>query len=84
MDVHNIIAEGLKVLVFRSDIDSIQKVKLVQNKLLRVTDIYRADVDLDDYEHVLRVECHPDCSSKLIEEQIAQLGFTGSEFTDYE
>lgn len=83
MSTYNIIAENLKVLVFHSDIDSIQKVKLVQNELLRISGIYRADIDLDDWEHVLRVECHPDCSPKLIEEQIAQLGFTSSEFTDY-
>lgn len=36
--------------------------------------VYGVNIDLDDWEKVLRVECHPELQSGLIEEQIANIG----------
>ena len=83
MTANNIISESLKILVFRTDIDTSQKAFLVQNKLQQVDSVYRVDIDLEDSENVLRVECHPDCRPEDIEKQVEGLGFACSEFTDY-
>lgn len=83
MRLHNILAKDFKILVFSSNIDAPEKVKLAKNELLKTEGIYRANIDLDDNENVLRVECHPDCSPNIIEEQVARLGFKSSEFRNY-
>lgn len=72
---NNLISENLKVLVLRSNIDALAKVDQVRETLLSNRDIYQVDVDLDDIDHVLRIECHPDYSSTQIKELVSQLGF---------
>lgn len=79
--MNNLIAENLKVLVFRSNIDTPAKANQVQKRLLPNRRIYRLDIDLKDIDNVLRVECHPDCSSELIEEALAELRFKCAELT---
>lgn len=71
----NVIADNLNVLVFRSTIDTPAKVKQVREALLSDHNIYQVDVDLEDADKVLRVECHPDYSPKQLREHISQVGF---------
>lgn len=71
----NIISENLKVLVFSSNINTPDKVDRTQKELLPLDDVYRVDVDLDDRDKVLRVECHPHCEAELIVEKVTNLGF---------
>lgn len=71
----NIISENLKVLVFSSNINTRIKVDRTKKELLELDGVYRADVDLDDPDKVLRIECHPHCEAALIEEKVTKLGF---------
>lgn len=78
-----IISEDVKILVFRSDIASSPNAALVRRKLLQSREIFEVNIDLEDSENVLRVECYAGCSPERIENQVARLGFSCSEFTDY-
>ena len=71
----NIISENLKVLVFSSDINTRIKANRTKKELMALDGVYRADVDLDDPDKVLRIECHPYCEAALIEEKMTKLGF---------
>jgi hypothetical protein len=75
------VVDNLQILVFRSNIDNHRKVRLAKRELLSRKDIYSVHIDLEDWEKVLRVECHPEVQSKLIEEQIAKLGLDCAELT---
>lgn len=79
MGTDNIVSEDLKVLVFRSNIDSKNKVVRARKELLMSNEIYRIDVDLEDYENVLRVECHPDIRPEQVKEKMIHLGFRCSQ-----
>lgn len=71
----NIISENLKVLVFSSNINTKIKVDRTKKVLMEFDDVYRVDVDLDDRDKVLRIECHPHCKAGLIEKKVTDLGF---------
>ncbi|NGP87096.1 heavy-metal-associated domain-containing protein [Fodinibius halophilus] len=73
--MNNIISPKLKILVFRSNIDTSEKVMQVRNELTRLDHIYRVDVDLNNSENVLRLECHPSFSSEQLEQQVDKMGF---------
>ncbi|MCW9705514.1 hypothetical protein [Fodinibius salsisoli] len=75
---NNIIADNLKVLVFKSNIDTPAKVNHIQGTLLDDDYIYQVDVDLEDCDNVLRVECHPRSSAQRMIEQLHKAGFTGA------
>lgn len=75
---NNIIADNLKVLVFKSNIDTPAKVDRARGALLDDDHIYQVDVDLEDYDNVLRVECHPQRSARFVIEQLQKAGFTGA------
>lgn len=71
-----------QVLVFSSNINNPVKVGTVRNELLNISGVYSIHVDLEDWEYVLRVECHPEMQAQQIEAQIAQLGFDCAELPD--
>ena len=71
-----------QVLVFRSNIDHPAKADFVKAELLKNNKVYHTNVDLDDWENVLRVECHPALQAAILEELIRKLGFTCSELPD--
>ncbi|WPP51940.1 hypothetical protein [Catalinimonas niigatensis] len=75
------ITDQLQILVFRSNINDRIKVRVVKRELLSRKDIYSVNIDLKDWEKVLRVECHPEVQSRLIEEQVAKLGLYCAELT---
>ncbi len=71
----NIISEHLKVLVFSSNINTKSKAGQTKKELMELDGVYRADVDLNDPDKVLRIECHPRCEEELIEKKVTDLGF---------
>lgn len=81
MTVNNIISEDLKILVFGTDIDSPKSAASLQSALMLMNGIYSVDIDLEYSENVLRVECHPETSPKLIVELLAELGFNSAELS---
>lgn len=70
------ITEDLKVLVFQSDINTPKKVDRIRYVLLSDSQIYQVNIDLEDIDNVLRIECHPDCPTNRIQERVHQSGFT--------
>jgi hypothetical protein len=75
---NNIITESLKVLVFHSNIDTLEKVELIRGTLLENDQIYQVDVDLEDADNLLRVECHPESSAQFILGKLQIAGLTGA------
>jgi hypothetical protein len=75
-------ATDTAVLVFRSNIYSQLRATLVCRELVEKEGIYALNVDLEDRENILRVECHPGITAKYIEKQVRQLGFECSELED--
>lgn len=75
MKGNNIISENLKVLVFSSNINTPIKVERTKKELMELDNVYQVDVDLDDRDNVLRIECHPHFEAKLIDKKVSNLGF---------
>ncbi|GAA5521346.1 hypothetical protein LQ318_06335 [Aliifodinibius salicampi] len=72
---NNIISENLKVLVFSSNINTPIKVEQTKKELMELDNVYQVDIDLDDRDNVLRIECHPHFEAKLIDKKVSNLGF---------
>ncbi|HLR25012.1 MAG TPA: heavy metal-associated domain-containing protein [Fodinibius sp.] len=81
MRVNNIISEDLKILVFRTNIKTSQSATTVRKVLLPLDGVYSVNIDLEDSENVLRVECHPDASPKIIKKLLAKLGWNSTELS---
>jgi hypothetical protein len=81
MKPDNILVAQPQVLVFRSNIDDERKAVLAGRALMKTAGIHRVNVDLEDWEKVLRVECNSVIQARNIEEQISRLGFECSELT---
>jgi hypothetical protein len=74
--------ERLQILIFRSTIDNAQKAKLACCELMKIEGVHHANVDLEDWENILRVECDGNIHAKQVEDQIARLGFECFELED--
>lgn len=72
----------LEVMVFRTNINSQLKVDLIVDLLAKMEGVCSAHVDLEDWEKILRIECHPELSARDIEQQMARLGIDCSELQD--
>lgn len=81
MKPDDILVAQHQILVFRSNIDDERKAVLAGRALMKTGGIHRVNVDLEDWEKVLRVECDPATQARTIEEQITRLGFECSELT---
>ena len=75
MELNEIFVENKNILVFRSNIDDIYKAAIVRPELEKIDGVYRVNVDLDDWENVLRLECNPEINEHHIQQAISQLGF---------
>lgn len=75
-------ATATGILVFRSNINTRLKAGLVGDTLRKIDGVYAVNVDLEDRENILRVECHSVISPVYIEKQVARLGFECSELED--
>ena len=81
MTINNIISDDLKILAFRTDIGTSQSATIVRKVLLPLDGIYSVNIDLEDSENVLRVECHPDASPKIIKKLLDKLGLNSTELS---
>lgn len=81
METDKILVEQHQILVFRTNIDDERKAVLAGRALMKTEGIHRVNVDLEDWEKVLRVECDPEIQPLKIEERISRLGFECSELT---
>ena len=70
------------VLVFRSNIPDEQTGELVIAHLKRVEGVSDANLDLDDWEKIVRVECSTNVLGCQVESIVAQLGYQCSELND--
>jgi copper chaperone CopZ len=63
------------ILVFRSNIDDTYKAAMVCTQLEKIDGVYRVNVDLDDWENILRIECDPQINEHPIRQVVSQLGY---------
>ncbi|GAB5401494.1 MAG: hypothetical protein Aureis2KO_30790 [Aureisphaera sp.] len=63
------------LFIFRTDIKSKKKVKLIKQALNRNVEVLRWSVDLEDIDNVLRVEATEFLSEKDIMDLIGEKGF---------
>ncbi|MDR7131753.1 hypothetical protein J2X69_004118 [Algoriphagus sp. 4150] len=69
------------VIVFASNIDNKVKVDLVCMEILKIEGVQHVNVDLDDWENVLRVECGFEIPSTVIYQTVFRMGFSCFELT---
>ena len=69
------------ILVFGSNIDDRYKSAIVCGELEKMDGVYRVNIDLDDWENVLRVQCDSLITEHCIRQVIAKLGFQCYELT---
>ncbi|MCX2680018.1 hypothetical protein OOZ15_08725 [Galbibacter sp. EGI 63066] len=69
----------LHVLVFASTINQEDKVDRISCELLKIEGVYSVNVDLEDWENILRVECESERLSEIIKEKVSKLGFACKE-----
>lgn len=79
MNSYSVTSKRNQVLVFCSNIDTKEAAALICNKLLKVEGVYKATIDLEDWENILRLESNPSLSIHEIEKTIINLGFECSE-----
>ncbi|WP_339734697.1 hypothetical protein [uncultured Sunxiuqinia sp.] len=78
----SVLASKLEVLVFRTNINNQLKVDLIIDLLSKTEGVHSIHVDLEDWEKILRIECHPGIAAKDIEIQMARLGVDCSELEE--
>lgn len=75
MEPTEILVAAKNILVFRSNIDDIYKAAIACAELEKMDGVYRANVDLEDWENILRLECDPGINEQRVQQTISQLGF---------
>ena len=75
MELSEIFIANKKIMVFRSNIDNKYKAAIVCNELKKMDGVHRVNVDLEDWENILRLECEPEINEYLIQQVVSQLGF---------
>lgn len=78
----NTTLKGHQILVFRTSINETQKAEQVCDDLMKMAGVQYANVDLEDWENVLRLECDVDVSAEQVGKVVALHGFECSEFGD--
>ena len=79
MELSEIFIANKSIMVFRSNIDDKYKAAIVCDELTKMDGIHRVNVDLDDCENILRLECKPELNENLIQQVVSQLGFACDE-----
>ena len=74
--------EKCKVLVFRSNIPNMKVGKRILEQLKAVAGVNCANLDLEDWEKILRIECSAYVQASQIEYTILQLGYDCAELDD--
>ena len=69
-------SQEFQVLVFKTNLKDNISVQKIDQYLQSVKGIYRSSVDLEDWEKVLRIECHSSIKSSQIKNILADLGYT--------
>ncbi|WP_152267523.1 heavy-metal-associated domain-containing protein [Agriterribacter humi] len=75
MELTEIFVAAKNILVFRSNIDDNYKASKVCAELEKMDGVYRVNVDLDDWENILRLECDPEINERRIQQAVLRLGF---------
>jgi hypothetical protein len=55
MELNEIFVANKNILVFRSNIDDTYKAAIVCAELEKIDGLYRVNIDLDDWENILRI-----------------------------
>jgi len=73
--------ESTSILVFATTINNKDKAAAVRNKLLENQGIQTVDIDLEDWENVLRVVCESQNLVNVIEQTLSAMGMECKELT---
>ena len=55
-----------QILIFRTSIKDKQDMKLIQTLFIQFPQIHKWNVDLEDWEKILRIECHGVTSTDIL------------------
>ena len=61
--------------MYLSNPDDTYKAAIVCTQLETMDGVYRVNVDLDDWENILRIECDPEINEHHIRQAASQLGY---------
>jgi hypothetical protein len=75
MQLNKVFVVAENILVFRSNIDDSYKAAIVCAELEKMDGVYRVNVDLDDWENILRLQCDPQIDEHRIQQAVSALGF---------
>lgn len=75
MELSKTIIVNKNILVFRSNIDDNYKAAIVCVELGKMDGVNRVNIDLDDWENILRLECDPGINEHRIRQVVSQLGY---------
>lgn len=79
MELNDISVETDHILIFRSNIDDRYKAAEVCIELKKMKGIHRVNVDLNDWENILRIECKLEINEHRVLKVVSQLGFACEE-----
>jgi hypothetical protein len=79
MELTEISIANKNILVFRSNIDDIYKAAIVCAELQKLDGIYSVNIDLDDWENILRLECALEITEDRIRQVVSLLGYDCNE-----
>jgi len=79
MKLNDIFVETNHILVFRSNIDDKYKATKACVELEKIEGVHRVNVDLNDWENILRLECGLEISEHRVQQAISHLGFVCEE-----
>lgn len=69
-------SQEVQVLVFKTNLTDSISVQKVDEYLQSVKGIYHTSVDLEDWEKVLRIECHSSINSSQVKNILTDLGYS--------
>ena len=79
MELSEIFIANKNIMVFRSNINNKYRATVVCTELKKMDGVHRVNVDLEDWENILRLECEPEINEYLIQQVVSQLGFECNE-----
>lgn len=79
MELNEIFVQGNHILVFRSNIDDKYKAASVCARLEKIDGVYHVNIDLDDWENILRLECDATITEYHVRQLVSKLGFQCNE-----
>jgi hypothetical protein len=79
MELNKILPCNKIILVFRSNIADKSNAVIVCTELKKMDGVYEVNIDLNDWEKILRLECDREIDERRIQQAVTALGFQCNE-----